>query len=125
MMPTARIIGATTHSLSFVNFLSRRSIASSSILFSQNSKDEKQDAQNEAHTSSANYPAAYAKGQASGHSSGGESLGSTASGAPSMPKVFNSSMPSDGRPMDLSEEQELEVKKHNSTFQKPNEPGQK
>jgi hypothetical protein len=52
-----------------------------------------------------------------------ESLGSTTLGALPMPKMFNSSMPSDGTLNNLSEEQKREVDEHNKVFIKASEPG--
>ncbi|KAL2214417.1 hypothetical protein CC79DRAFT_1328334 [Sarocladium strictum] len=60
-----------------------------------------------------------------GRTGGGESLRSTTFGAPAKPKVFNSSMPSDGSSVDLNEEQKREVDQRNRDFDKTSEPGQK
>lgn len=70
-------------------------------------------------------PAVVADQRTKGRTGGGESLGSTAFGAPAKPKVFNSSMPSDGSAVDLTEEQKREVDQHNREFDKTWEPGQK
>ncbi|KAH8178493.1 hypothetical protein LIA77_00012 [Sarocladium implicatum] len=102
-----------------------RSFASTKRFFMPGDRYSTKASDNDAEGIDADEPPALIDQRTNGRTGGGESLESTAFGAPSKPRVFNSSMPSDGRPVDLDKEQKREVDQHNREFDKTSEPGQK
>lgn len=122
----ARIIfRATTPTTLITRFASRRSIASNPVLCYPITTNRHKDTAIHKQTYSTGHAASDGNSEAKGRTGRGEQLGRTTPGARSMPKVFNSSMPSDGTPNNLNEEQEQEVDEHNKSFKKASESGQK